>query len=155
EHAGRYQLLIDLTASETYVDGRFDYNRCRLLFKADGKVLLDQEYSRQGGKAYHYRLDQDWKAGQHEPTFELLPLTPKEKQVRSLTLRVVGVTVRGPLAREHWVRPPNYHRFFPREGAPSNLAQRRQAARTLLRSFATRAYRRPVDEQTVDRLAGL
>jgi hypothetical protein len=132
----------------------FDYNKCRLLFKADGKVLLDQEYSRQGGRPYRYELDQDWKAGQHELTFELRPLTPKERQVRSLTLRVTAVTVRGPLEKDHWVRPPNYLRFFP-EAVPEGPAERRRAARAVLKRFATRAYRRPVDEETVGRLAKL
>jgi mono/diheme cytochrome c family protein len=154
EHAGRYQLVVDLTASERFVDGVFDYNKCRLLFKADGKVLHDQEHSRQGGQRYHYEIDQDWKAGKHELTFEVRPLTPKEKQVRSLTLRIVAVTVRGPQAKEHWVRPPNYERFFGK-GPPEGRAERLGAARALLRSFATRAYRRPVDDQTVDRLARL
>src|SRR5262245_40763970 len=154
EHAGRYQLLVDLTANETYVDGVFDYNKCRLLFKVDGKVLLDQEYSRQGGKPYHYELDQDWKAGKHELTFELQPLTPKARQVRSLTLRSVAVTVRGPLAREHWVRPANYQRFFPKVD-PRTPAERRAAARAVLRNFASRAYRRPVDEETLNRLVNV
>jgi hypothetical protein len=69
-----------------------------------------------------------------------------------LTLRLVGVTVRGPLEKEHWVRPANYARFFPREGVPDDRAKRRQATRALLESFAIRAYRRPVDAQTIDRL---
>jgi hypothetical protein len=154
KYAGRYQLIVDLTANETYVDGVFDYNKCRLLFKADGKVLLDREFSRQGNKPYHYEFDQDWKAGPHEWTFELQPLTPKEKQVRSLTLRIVSVTARGPLDKEHLVRPPNYQRFFP-DGVPEDATQRRQTVRTLLKRFATRAYRRPVDKETVDRLAKL
>src|SRR5439155_26781560 len=46
--AGRYQLVLDLTANETFVDGQFDYNKCRLVFQADGQVLSDQSYSRQG-----------------------------------------------------------------------------------------------------------
>ena len=75
EHAGRYQLVVDLTANETFVDGQFDYNKCRLMFKADGKVLHDQEFTRQGGKPYRYEFDEDWKAGDHELTFELEPLT--------------------------------------------------------------------------------
>jgi hypothetical protein len=145
---------VDLTANETYVDGVFDYNKCRLIFKSDGKGLLDREYGRQGNKPYRYEFDQDWQAGPHEWTFELQPLTPKEKQVRSLTLRIVAVTARGPMEKEHWVRPPSYQRFFP-EGPPDDAARRRQTARTILKNFATRAYRRPVDEETVERLATL
>src|SRR5215510_16213608 len=39
QHAGRYQLVVDLSANETFVDGQFDYNKCRLVFKADDKAL--------------------------------------------------------------------------------------------------------------------
>src|SRR4051812_28543470 len=35
EHAGRYKVVLDLTATEKYVEGRFDYNKCLLLFKSD------------------------------------------------------------------------------------------------------------------------
>src|SRR5262249_6023106 len=69
EHAGHYQMVLDLTGIEKYVDGVFDYNKCRLVFKVDAQVLLDQEYSRQGGKKFHYVVDQDWQAGGHELTF--------------------------------------------------------------------------------------
>jgi mono/diheme cytochrome c family protein len=155
EHAGRYQLVLDLTASEKYVDGVFDYNKCRLVFKSDGKVLLDKEYSRQGGKKFHYELDwQDWQAGGHELALELQPLTPNEKQVRTLALRIDTVTVRGPEAKEHWVRPPSYERFFPR-AVPDGLQGRREYARELLQKFATRAFRRPAGEDYADRLAAL
>ncbi len=156
EHAGHYQLVLDLAGSEKFVDGVFDYNKCRLLFKADGKVLLDKEYTRQGGRRYHYELEPilDWQAGPHELTLEVQPLTPNEKQVRSLALRIEAVTVRGPLEKEFWVPPPNYAKYFPRP-VPEGLAERRAYARELLRGFATKAFRRPVDEETLNRLGAL
>ena len=154
EHAGRYQVVLDLTANETFVDGQFDYNKCRLLFKCGDRVLLSQEFSRQGGKPYRFEFEQDWKAGKQEFTVEVQPLTPKEKQVRSLTLRLVAVTVRGPMAKEHWVRPANYERFFPGP-APTSPQERRAYAFQLLEPFVSRAYRRPVDRETLDRLVQL
>jgi len=153
EHVGRYQLVVDLSANETFVDGQFDYNKCRLLFKADGKVLHDQQYSRQGGKTYRYEFGVDWQPGDHELTLELEPLT-KDRQVRSLTLRITGVTVRGPMAKEHWVRPANHERYFPGT-VPDDPAKRREYSRGLLKAFASRAFRRPVDDATVDRLVSL
>ena len=154
EHPGRFQLILDLTANENFVDGQFDYNKCRLVFKSDDRTLLSQEFSRQGGKPYHFEFDQDWAAGKHALTLELQPLTPKERQVRSLTLRVQAVTVRGPLNKEHFVRPANYDRFFP-GGVPASAQERRAYAGKLLRAFVSRAYRRPADDETVDRLVRL
>jgi hypothetical protein len=155
EHAGRYQLVLDLTANEKYVDGVFDYNKCKLIFKVGDKVLLEKDFSRQGGKRFHYELDtQDWKAGDYELTIELQPLTPNEKQVRSLALRIDTVTVRGPLEKEHWVRPPNYERYFPK-AVPEDREERKRYARELLKSFATKAFRHPANDETVDRLTNL
>ena len=34
EKAGAHQLVLDLTANETFVDGQFDYNKCRLVIKS-------------------------------------------------------------------------------------------------------------------------
>src|SRR5207253_8481314 len=113
EHSGRYHLVVELTANEKFVDGQFDYNKCRLLFKSDGKELLSQEFSRQGGKRYRFEFDQDWAAGKHPLRFDLQLLTAKERHVRSLALRVLAVTLQGPMSKEHFVRPANYERFFP------------------------------------------
>ncbi|MFO0808372.1 MAG: DUF1592 domain-containing protein [Gemmataceae bacterium] len=151
EHAGSYRLLLDLTANETFVDGQFDYNKCRLTFKANGKPLLTQEFVRQGGKTYHFEYDQEWTAGPQEFTVEVEPLTPKERQVRNLTLRIQAVTVRGPMAKEHWVRPANHEKFFPGD-VPSDVTDRQAYTRKLLASFSSRAFRRPVDAATLDRL---
>jgi hypothetical protein len=152
--AGRYQLSVDLMAKEKFVDNVFDYNQCRLRFTADGKVLAEHEYSREGGRSYHYEFAQDWEAGEHALGFELEPLTPEAKQARSLSIQITSVTVRGPMDEKYWVRPPNYERFFPKP-VPGDTEGRRAYARDLLRGFAGRAFRRPADATTVDRLAGL
>ena len=132
----------------------FDYNKCRLDFKVDDKSVLDKEYTRQGGQKYRYPLDMEWKAGDHQLTFALEPLTPNEKQVRSLALRIEAVTVRGPMDKEHWVRPSNYERFFPKP-VPESADERRRYARELLANFADRAFRRPAEQESVERLVKL
>src|SRR5262249_20215751 len=48
----------------------------------------------------------------------------------------------------------NYATYFPRP-VPEGLAERREYAREVLKGFATRAFRRPVDAETLDRLAAL
>lgn len=154
DHDGKYQLQLDLTANEQFVDGVFDYNKCRLIFRVGGEVLAEREFSRQGGKPYKFEVERDWKAGAKEVSLEVVPLTPNEKSVRSLSLRILSVTVRGPMEPEHYVRPSNYERFFA-NGFPDDLEGRARAVRKVLKEFATRAYRRPVDEPTVERLAKL
>src|SRR5205085_10400450 len=56
-----------------------------------------------------------------------------------------------PLEKERWVPPPNYERHYPKP-VPASLEGRREYAREKLTTFATKAFRRPVDPQTLDRL---
>jgi hypothetical protein len=155
KHGGRYQLLLDFTANERFVDNQFDYNKCRLVFKADGQELHRQDYTREGGKAFHYEFDRTWKPGEHELVVEIQPVTPERPQVRSLTLRLESVTVRGPFEEKYWVRPRNYDRFFGVDPIAKSASGRRKQARQILETFAGRAYRHPVDSRTVDRLVAL
>lgn len=154
KHAGTYEIVVDLQADEDHVGNVFDYNRCRVGFKSDDEELLSEEFSRQRGRPYQFRFKQAWQPGPHRLTFELEPLTPNLEQVSSLTLRIKRVTVRGPLEKEFWVPPRKYRRFFPRD-VPEDTAKRLDYARELLQAFASRAYRRPVDRATADRLATL
>ncbi len=154
EHPGKYQLVLDLSANERYVDNQFDYNRCRLIVRADGEELFRKEYNREGGKLLHYVFDRNWQAGGHNLSFEVQPLTPGVEQIRALTLRIRKVTVRGPFDPHYEVEPRNYRRFFPRP-VPTGVPERRTYARELLGAFAGRAFRRPVDDKTKERLATL
>jgi len=152
--AGAYQLVVALMINEHYVDGVFDYNKCRLIFRVDGKELLREEYSWEGGKPFTYSFDMDLAKGNHELTFELQPLTPDQPQTRSLSMQITSVKVRGPMDEKHWVQPKSYTKFFPKP-VPDEAKARRAYARELLGSFARRAFRRPPDEKTLDRLTAL
>ena len=152
--AGKYQLVVALMINERYVDGVFDYNQCRLRFRVDGKELLNAEYSWEGGKPYSYNFDVDWTAGDHELTFELVPLTPDQPQTRSLSMQITSVKIGGPTASEHWVQSKDYTKFFPKP-VPEDAKARRAYAHELLGNFARRAFRRTPDAQTLDRLTAL
>jgi hypothetical protein len=154
EHPGRYRLILDLSANERYVDNKFDYNKCRLIITADGRELLRREFNREGGKRLQYEFAQQWQAGGHKLSIEVQPLTPRVEQIRSLTLRINKVTLRGPAEPQYQVEPPNYRTFFPKP-IPTGHLERRAYAREILGSFAQRAFRRPVDDRTQDRLAAL
>src|SRR5262249_11422322 len=81
-------------------------------------------------------------------------LTPDQKKVRSLSFRIQSTTVRGPMDERYWIHPANYERYFPGV-VPGDPAGRKAYARARLGEFAARAFRRPVDEATKDRLADL
>lgn len=150
---GKYQLKVSLMVKERFVDNVFDYNKCRLIFRIDGRELHRDDYSWEGGKRYHYEYPQTWDAGPHLFSFELQPLTTNDP-ARSLTLQISEVDVTGPLEKEHWVQPANYAKFFPKPVPPGSRA-RRAYVRELLSDFAGRAFRRPPPDRTVDRLVDL
>ena len=156
EHPGRYQLVLDLTPREMEAFGR-DSNQCRVRFKVDGQELFQRDFSRHENVPFHhqfYQLELDLSAGEHELAFTLEPLTPDEKQLRNLEIRINSVVVRGPLERQFWARPANYSRFFPSD-VPEEDSERRLYSRDLLHAFAKKAFRRPVDDMTVNRLVEL
>jgi len=61
------------------------------------------------------------------------------------------VRVLGPLEDKFLVAPKNYERFFWKD-PPIAVAERREYAREVLKRFAEKAYRRPVDDRTIARL---
>ncbi|MGE3821086.1 MAG: DUF1587 domain-containing protein, partial [Isosphaeraceae bacterium] len=142
---GQRKLVVDLN-----VDGSFEFDpaRATVVLKGDGEELLREEYKWQDNKNYHYEIDVDWKPGAHELTFTLEPLTPVEERKNNVLLRVVSVELRGPLDPEKWVRPKSFDRFFHADD-PGTPEGRAPYAREVLRRFATKAFRRPVDDPTV------
>jgi len=152
--AGKYQLGVDLVVNGRPADNALADNECRVVLKVDNAEQLRREFRSGAGRAHHYDLEMDWAAGNHEIKFELRPLTSNEARRHESSVQITSVTVRGPLAESGWVRPRNYDRYFPKT-VPAEARKRRAYAGELLGKFASRAYRRPVDGRTRERLVGL
>jgi hypothetical protein len=74
---------------------------------------------------------------------------------RSVDVRIVSAQFTGPMEREHWVATENYARFFPRKEPPATQAERDTYASEVLRAFATRAFRRPVEDAKLAQLVAI
>jgi hypothetical protein len=151
EHAGSYRLTLEVA-----VKGEFDFDpgKCRVAFKVDDKELLQKEFGWHDNKTFRFDFDETWQPGEHRMLLELEPMTPVEKKINSLELRIVSATIRGPMEEGYWSRPKTYDRFFTRD-APKDPAERRAYAGDVLRKFATKAFRRPVEDETVERLVAV
>jgi hypothetical protein len=151
EHPGTYQLALDFA-----VRGGFDFDpgECRLVLKVDGQEVWTKNLAWQDGKKMREQVEQKWTAGDRRITLEVHPLVPVEQKKNSLDLRIDQIQVDGPLEQEHWVRPRNFERFFSRD-VPASMEQRKEYAREILGRFATKAFRRPVQEALLDRLVAI
>jgi Protein of unknown function (DUF1592)/Protein of unknown function (DUF1588)/Protein of unknown function (DUF1587)/Protein of unknown function (DUF1585)/Protein of unknown function (DUF1595) len=149
--AGSYSVALDLAVKGTF---DFDPGRCRVVFKINDQELLRKEFGWYDNKTFRFEFNQKWEPGEQQMTFQLEPLTPVDKKLNSLDMRVADVVVRGPMEKEHWVHPKNYERFFTHE-PPKGAGARRAFARELLGNFASKAFRRPADANTVNRLTAM
>ena len=112
--AGDYRLDVRMA-----VRGAFDFDpgRATVVVKLDDQEKWKQDLNWEDNKRVQFELNERLEPGDHRVTIELHPLTPVEEKKTSVDLRIDTVRIEGPLAREHWVRPKNFERFFT-EDAP-------------------------------------
>ncbi|MEZ6079312.1 MAG: DUF1592 domain-containing protein [Pirellulaceae bacterium] len=145
---------------QVYGSPYFGYLQTHVGFLVDGEPVHRDVYSQQEEKhrlIETVRFRTSLREGNLTLAFEVDPVLDAEgkKQGPSLTMRVFDVRIAGPFDESQYVTPPNYARYFPQPTPPIEKAERRNYARRVLRSFVSRAFRRPVNEATLDRLVQL
>ena len=156
EQDGSYQIAIDIKQH-----GSFEFNpqRGRLRIELDGKLLHEAEYGWDEAKRNKLNFTVDWTPGKYELRFILEPLElPEDAKVVKNSyaeLDIDSVVVEGPSDPAKWKHPPGYERFFDRDEPPTDAAGRREYAIQTLERFATRAFRRPPDTATLNKLVDL
>lgn len=150
EKAGSYKLAVEVATRGEF---NFDPGRARVTFRLDDRELLGRDFGWADSKKAQHEFAVDFEPGEHTLSFQVepLPLLEGQKRDTNVDFRVLSARVEGPLAEADWVRPDNFARFFDRD-APDESGPRRDFAREVLAKFAAKAYRRPVDPRTLDRL---
>jgi hypothetical protein len=143
----------------------FDPGRCLMTVKIDGQPVSTERIGWQYRKQLYHEVPETWKAGRHaiSVTLEPLPPAPLPADVppaefddpQHLEVRIVSVRVEGPYGSQWSVEPTGYRSFFPEGPPPDAPSARDRYARRILGDFASRAFRRPVDEATLARLSSL
>ncbi|MBI4663715.1 MAG: DUF1592 domain-containing protein [Verrucomicrobia bacterium] len=158
EQPGTYRIIL-----EVVVGGSFDFDpgRSTMIFKVQDKEFLKQEFGWEENKKFRYEFEEKWQPGERLLAFEMHPVASEEKKAPSgfprnlsVDMRIACVTIQGPLEKERWGRPKNFERFFTRD-APETPRERREYAREVLSKFTKKAYRRPADERTLQRLVAI
>ena len=147
------------------VNGSFDFDpgKANAAFLINGKEVWKEELKWKDDRKIESTTEVKLDKGQLPLRLTLVPLLGKDQKpaerpgegARNVELRFGGVTLEGPLEKEFAAHPRNYSRFFTREDVPADAAERKVYAGEILRRFTTRAFRRPVDDATVERLVGL
>jgi hypothetical protein len=146
---GTYKVLFDV---ETLGQFDFDPGECHVVLKAGDDEIWAHDFKWQSYKLNSFEVEKKWEAGEKPLVVEVTPLVDKEKKKNSLELRLAGLRVDGPMEKEHWARPKNFDRFFTKD-PPTEAKGRRVYASEILKRFAEKAYRRPIDAKTLERLA--
>ncbi len=90
-------------------------------------------------------------------SFEI-SLSPKRRPLageEELFLKIQRVIVQGPLGGEQKEFAKGYRMIFVDGAAPADSAGRDRYARKIMRSFVSRAFRKPLDDQTINRLVAI
>lgn len=156
EEEGQYRINVELKEH-----GSFEFNpqRTHLKFVLDGNTVHEAEYGWDEAKRTKLSFPIDWMAGEHELRFLLEPIDlPAETKVTAdsyAEVDVDAVVIEGPTEEAKWKHPAGYDRFFDRDEPPTDVAQRREYAMHVLSRFAVRAFRRPADDDTLNKLVDL
>jgi hypothetical protein len=150
---GLYQIVLDLGADQA----GGELPRAEVL--VDGQSWKTLEVRASGQDLESHRLTAKLSAGRHRLEVRFLndyyrpdAADPKD---RDRNLVVSRVTLRGPLRRAAEPLPPSHRAIFVCTHADNDELHHLDCARLILRRFATRAYRRPVTHDELERLLGL
>jgi hypothetical protein len=158
----KYQLVINLVVRGPF---NFDPARCQMEIKIDGVTRFSEPLGWRERQELQFASDVAWQAGAHVVSIGVTPLPaanklpeepgPAFEEKQHLELQIASAQLKGPFDAASRVPPPNYRRFFPRGEPPQSASARDAYAREILGEFAGRAFRRPVDDPTLGRLADL
>ncbi|MCW1914120.1 DUF1592 domain-containing protein [Luteolibacter sp. GHJ8] len=158
KQAGTYRILLNATAHGSF---SYDPGRANAAWYVNGAKQIEQEMKWSPAQKLESSLELKCEPGSYPLRLTLAPLVDKSEQPPdlgdgppSVHLHLRGITLIGPLEPEFTVHPPNYEKFFTRDSVPQDASERDVYAREILQRFASKAFRRPVDEATVTKLSG-
>lgn len=152
EHEGDYRVVF-----KTKIDGgpRKDFQAVHLRVSSDGDEFFQEKYEYSDVDYFEEQRVIHWTSGQHDIAFETSPIDHPDAINERLEYRLQYVRLEGPLDPKHWIHVPGYEYVYTRESTPESEDERLEYAREILERFASKAFRRPVDQATLDRLAQL
>ena len=153
--AGRHRLAISYQVV-TQSGGKDANATWRVLI--DDRELASRPISFENNrtKSFELELSPVLEKGPRRLEFEMVPGKGATSENVPLAVKVLSVVMTGPADSIAWDSyPESVRRIIDGGPPPEGAAEREQYARKILRRLATRAYRQPVEEETLDRLIAL
>lgn len=149
--AGEYKVDIQfyLGGWQEY-GGGFDF-----LLTFDDETLAAKTIDVGGQETHRFERSGPLSSGEHLITFVTKAVKP-DSAGNLVNLRLnPRISITGPISAERRSYPESHQRIFFAGDPPADEAARRQYAHDILERVASRAFRRPVDEETLNRLTEL
>ncbi len=152
EHPGRYRVTVELN-----VQGSMEAtsHTAKLGVLVDGKEVQTAELGWDNRRNIKVSTELDLTPGEHQIGLTMTPGTPPQESENPLTARIENVNLHGPLDGSHVEYPGEYYRVFLDGPPPADAEARTAYGRKIVRHVAERAFRRPVNDATVERLSVL
>ena len=151
ERSGEYRADVQFT-----LGGWQEYGGAYNFALRLGSRDLARELIEVGGyKHFRYTNTFSLAAGRHTLAFTTAAVKPDFKGKTNHLVLPAKVTLTGPLGAEFAEYSEAHRKIFTRGPAPKDSEARKEYAREILGRFAERAFRRPVDGETLDGLTEL
>jgi hypothetical protein len=152
KQAGRYQASVQFRVAGST---EATTHTATLVLRVNGQEAARRHLSWDNSKSLTLTAEVSLKAGKNTLGLEIVPGHAPLADEDPLNLAASTVTLSGPIGASSLEYPSQYRRVFLDGPPPKDDAAREAYARKILRHLADRAFRRPVDEPTLDRLVKL
>lgn len=152
DYPGRYKVTVTMRAQGS---SEATSHTAKVALAANGKPAESTKVGWEFRKEIKLAAEVDLQKGANLLSLDVTQDAPPQEGEKQLNLVISQVTVYGPLDGSHKEYPKEYARVFVDGPPPEDAAARAAYARKILQRLASRAYRRPVDEATLNRLVAL
>lgn len=147
EHPGPYRLSLDYR-----IAGADTENKAVLVIKVGDQEVHRKPLAWDTSNNLNTKFNARFEKGTTPISFSIEQEQPAKDDSQRLAFQMQKLEIYGPVDGTHLVYPANYQRIFIDGPPPADRQQRTAYARKVLRRVVDRAFRRPVDEPTLDRL---
>jgi hypothetical protein len=152
KHPGPYKLTVDL---EVAGSREATVHSAKLALIVNGKEIERRDLGWDNRRNISVSDQLVLSKGSHQITLELVPDRQPAEGENRLHANINAVSLHGPLDGTYMERPQEYRRVFMDGPPPADAAARKAYAEKIIRFYATRAYRRTVDDATLNKLTSL